>query len=411
MSFTDELKALMDKHGVKEDEIKIESKPTEKADKSAHDAEVVAKLSEQIVNKLVDAIEAKEKSTKSVETNKPEAIRAKIFTSWAGIKEVTYPSDLTNLTKDEKIVTFFKALVYEKSDPESARVLRALVEGTDTEGGYLVPEELKAEIFRVLPDFTVMRNIARVIPMSTDTLKLNSLAARPVAYWTSEYSSASTSSAEFGEVTLTPQTLIALLPITEQLLADANVNLVQFINELFAEAIGIAEDRAFFTGSGSGQPRGISQESLSSVDAGRALTFDHMIDVENAVPQRVRRSRGAAYVGHNKVITHLRKLKDTSGNYIWRDATGPGGGQASEGLRPVPMVNGYPFYEQNDLNQRELYFGDWKYYIIGDRQTVSVSTTREGGEAWRRHALEIKAVERVDGKAVITSPFAKITNI
>lgn len=48
---------------------------------------------------------------------------------------------------------------------------------------------------------------------------------------------------------------------------------------------------------------------------------------------------------------------------------------------------GYPFHEENDLSQSELYFGDWAFYIIGDRQTVSVKTTTEGGDAWRRNGL------------------------
>jgi len=42
---------------------------------------------------------------------------------------------------------------------------------------------------------------------------------------------------------------------------------------------------------------------------------------------------------------------------------------------------------------------------------MAVQTTTEGGEAWRRNSMEIKAVERVDGRAVILTPFAKLTNI
>ncbi|OFW63667.1 hypothetical protein A3A76_04385 [Candidatus Woesebacteria bacterium RIFCSPLOWO2_01_FULL_39_23] len=54
------------------------------------------------------------------------------------------------------------------------------------------------------------------------------------------------------------------------------------------------------------------------------------------------------------------------------------------------LLYGYPFYEQNDINQSEIYFGDWKMYVIGDRQTISVRTTTEGGEAWRRNSMEVK---------------------
>lgn len=421
MNFQDDLLTLMKKHGLDEADVKSDKssddgevkEQTSKADEDA-DSKVAMDLADAIGKKITDAIaEAKgynEDTKKDLNQHVDKELRTKVFTPWAGTKEISYPADLTKLSKEEKIVNFFKALVYHRADPNSHRVLRALVEGTESEGGYLVPEELRTEIFRVLPDMAVMRNLARVIPMSTDTLKLNSLSARPVAYWTSEYASSSTSSAGFGQVTLSPNDLVALLPVSEQLLADANVDLVQFIIELFTEAIAIAEDKAFFTGSGSGQPRGINQESLNSVAAGGALSFDHILSMLDKVPQRVTQSGRAAFVGNRTVKTHLRQLKDNNGNYIWRDGgTGPGAG--NESTRLPDTIYGYPFWEQNDVSGDELYFGDWGMYIIGDRQAVSVRTTTEGGDAWRRNAMEIKAVERVDGRAVITSPFTKATGI
>lgn len=404
-----EMKALLEKHGLKADDAEsTESDDVE--NKEAGDSKVVADLATSIAEKLAGIIAEKKGTSEEDKSHLNEEIKNKIFTSWGGAKEVSYPTDLKSLSKDEKIVTFFKALVFSKHDPESQRVLRALVEGTDSEGGYLVPEELRTEVFRVLPDMTVMRKLARVIPMTTDTLKLNSLGARPVAYWTGEYQSKSTTSAEFNQVVLSPNDLVCLLPVSEQLLADANINLVQFIIELFAEAIGLAEDKAFFTGSGSGQPRGISIETISTVDAGGNPTFDDIIDLIDAVPSRVTSSPKAAFVGHRNAKRAFRKMKDSDGGYVWRD-----GGSASnnngETVRLPNTLYGYPFYEQNDLPQSELYFGDWSMYIIGDRQTMAVSTTTEGGDAWRRNAMEIKAVERVDGRAVLTSPFAKIINL
>lgn len=418
MSLEKELAQLLQKYGMKADDAgsnagasdsndQAGAAQTAKSDSSA----VVADLADSIAAKLTKAIsEAKGYTNEETKESLNQDIKAKIFTNWGGMKEISYPSNLKSLSKEEKIVTFFKALVYSNADPNSQRVLRALVEGSPADGGYLVPEELRQEVFRVLPDMTVMRRVARVLPMSTDTLQLNSLTARPTAYWTAEYASKSTTSAEFGQVSLTPNDLVCLLPVSEQLLADANINLVQFIIELFAEAIGLAEDKAFFTGSGSGQPRGISIETLTTTAAGGALTFDHLLKALDRVPQRVTQSQNAAFIGNRAVKTHLRQLKDTVGNYVWRDGRGGvGGGQ--ESMKLPDTVYGYPFYEQNDLSQDELYFGDWSFYIIGDRQTMTVRTTTEGGEAWRRNSMEIKAVERVDGRAVITSPFTKITGI
>lgn len=369
----------------------------------------VAELVEKLSEKLADAIVAKKGGN---ESDKSDLAR-KILAPQMGLKSVAYPSDLQNLTKDEKIVLFFKSLVMRAKDPynlEHDKVFKALVEGTDAEGGYLVPEEFRAEVFRVMPDFAVMRRIATILPMNTDTLNLNTLSARPSAYWTSEYGAKTTSSAEFGRVVLSPNDLVCLLPVTHQLLNDANINLVQFITGLFAEAIGMAEDRAFFTGSGTGRPKGINQESLTSIDTGNHVTFDHVIALLDSVPQRVSQSPGTAFVGNRYAKRILRQLKDGNNNYIWRDG-GSAANNVGETKRLPDTLYGYPFYEQNDLAQTELYFGDWKYYIIGDRQQMVVETTTVGGDAWRHNSMEIKAVERVDGKTVLTSPFAKITNL
>lgn len=410
--FEKDMKDMLTKYGLKADDVKSDESEEEIVEESKtspkEDASVVADLASKVAEKLAGIISTNkglaDSDTKSLDND----IKSKIFTSWGGVKEISYPSELGNLSKEDKIVTFFKALVYSGHDVASQNVLKALVEGTTTEGGYLVPEELRTEIFRVLPDMAIMRKIARVIPMATDTLLLNSLSARPSAYWTAEYASKSTTSAEFGQISLTPHDLVCLLPISEQLLADANINLVQFIIELFAEAIAVAEDKAFFTGTGVGQPTGITTYNIANANiAGATLSFDDIIHLLDLVPQRVTQSPRAAFIGHRYAKRIARGLKDTNNNYIWRDSTV---GRMSGQTEKLPdTLYGYPFYEQNDLPQTELYFGDWSYYVIGDRQTVTVKTTTEGGDAWRRNAMEIKAVERVDGEAVITSPFAKLT--
>ena len=411
--FEKDLAKLIKKHGLKTDDVKsgeVEEVETSKKDNSA-DSKIVADLAGKIAEKFADAVAKNKGYNTKTKDDLNDHVRSKIFTSWGGLKEIEYPNDLTSLSKEEKIATFFKALVFHKTDPQSESVLRALVEGTDSEGGYLVPEELRTEVFRILPDVAIMRRIGRILPMSTDTLKLNSLDAKPVAYWTSEYASKSTTSAEFGQVTLTPNDLVCLLPVSHQLLADANINLVSFIVELFAEAIGAAEDKAFFTGSGTGQPRGISIETISNrAIVGASISFDDIIALIDLVPQATSQSGRTAFVGNRYVKRILRTLKDTTNQYIWRDG---GAASSSDGeTRRLPdTLYGYPFHEQNDLAESELYFADWSNYIIADRQTMAVTTTNEGGDAWRRNAMEIKAVERVDGRAVITTPFAKLTAI
>jgi HK97 family phage major capsid protein len=380
----------------------------EKVEKKEEKKEVVTtdigKLADEMADKIAKAIvDAKGGNSKD-----QEEVKEKFFNPKNGFQAIQYPTDYKNLDAPNKIAVFFKAFMNKDTDEMSNRVFKALVEGTNADGGYLVPEELATEVWRVLPDISVMRQIARVIPMSSRTMDLNSLTARPVAYWIGEYNTKTTSSAEFSQVTLTANKLVCLLPVTHELLQDANIALANLVIQLFAEAIGLAEDKAFFCGTDTTQPRGINQETLTTVSAGGAITFDHIIALIDSVPGRVSASPRTAFVGNRYVKRLLRQLKDTTNQYIWRDGGFVNHGQVTK----LPdQLYGYPFYEQNDISQDELYFGDWSFYIIGDRQLITVDSTNEGGDAWRRDATEYKAVERVDGRAVLTTPFAKINTI
>ena len=329
-------------------------------------------------------------------------IKEKFFNRKDGLTAIQYPEKLSELKGDEKIAVWFKSLIRKNDDMESARVFRALNEGSAGDGGYLVPEELKAEVWRILPDYSIMRKLARIIPMSTDSLRLNTLTAMPQAYWTSEYASKTTTSAEFGQIELTPYKLVCLLPVTDELVADANIQVVRFIVELFAERLGHQEDKAYFTGSGSGQPTGLMGSLSTSVNAGNAVSFDNVIDLIYKVPQAIRNSKKSAFVAPANVIKSLRKIKDSNNLYIWSPGD-PNNGQPER-------LYGYALYEQNSLAHNEMVFGDFNYYIIGDRQQLTVRTTNEGGDAWRRDSTEIKAKIRVDGEVILTSAFAKMVS-
>lgn len=406
MDKKDELRKLLE-------EIKAEDATTEQEDGSSkddNDSKVEASIdamAEKLANKIADAVIA----AKGGNSDDKQYIKEKIYTPEKGLQIAKYPAldEIKNLSKDEVIVTFFKAVVNARRDDDAAKVLKALTETDDTTGGYLVPSPLATEVYRIMPDVAVMRKIASVVPMTSQTLDLSTLTARPYAYWTGEYVSKTTTSAEFGRVTLSVNDLVCLLPVTHQLLNDANINMVSFITQLFAEAIAREEDKAFFTGSGTGRPKGISTETIASRSAGASIDFDDILDLLDLVPQAVRNAPKAAFVANKQAIKLLRKVKDTDGDYIWR--MGGNGARSGQIERLPDTLYEYPIYEQNDLSEDELYFGDWSQYIIGDRQQIVVETTTEGGDAWRRNAMEIKAVERVDGKTVLTNAFAKLTNV
>lgn len=383
----------------------------EKSDAEKRDAKVEAKVvAEDAVKGLVNVMKEHLKEEKGGTDKDAEKQTEKLFNTEDGLRGIKYPemSELKDLSDDDKIAVFFKALVLKDGDIGSERVFKALTEGVAADGGNLVPTPLANRLWEILPDMAIMRQLADTITMTSQTLKLSARTTNPKAYWIGEKQSKTTTSAEISRKTLTCNKLVCRIAATDELIADANIDLVNSIIEWFARAIATEEDNAFFTGTGTGQPRGISIETLSSQSAGASIDFDDMVDLVDLPPQWVKRNRNAAFVANSEAIRLLRKVKDGNNNYIWAMGTqGVTGGTD----RPADRVMGYPIYEQNDLSGNEIYFGDWSKYIIGDRQQITVATSKEAANAWRDDLTEIKAVERVDGRAVMTQAFAKLTNV
>jgi len=388
----------------------VEEKPEAKEEVEAEEPEKEAKVEASFdVDKLADNLATKiaKAVSEAKGYNEKDTKGLKEQIAYKDLRSVDYPApgELGSLTREQKMVTWFKALVNKDRSAEADRVFKALVEGTDSQGGYLVPEEWRTEVFRILPDYSVMRKVATIIPMNTDTMNLTTLVAEPMAYWTSEYASKSTTSAEFDQVVLSPNDLVCLIPVTHQLINDAMIDIIRFITQLFAEKIGSVEDKAFFTGSGTGQPTGIrSCGGVSSTAVGGAGTYKDLLTALYGLPQSVRSAPKTAWVTNRKTISNLHKMEDSNGRPLLLPS-----GFSNLTERPREMLYGYPLYEQNNLPNNEIWFGDWSKYAIGDRQSITVETTREGGDAWRRNATEIKAVERVDGKCILGSAFYKLT--
>lgn len=403
----EEIKKLIEEEMKARDESEVKaSKSEEKASEPEVEAtmdpdELGKDIAANIVSAIQEQLGGNEKDA--------EELKEKVYSPEKGLGAIKYPSakELDNLTDNEKVATYYKALIKTRKTSEDIAILKGLSEGTDADGGYLVPTPLYNQVYELLPDMAVMRNIASEIEMTSGTLKIPTLENDGKAYWIGERKTKTTTTAEFGQKTLTAHKLVARILISEELNDDAIVAMVPWINEQFAKYIAVAEDDAFFTGSGVGQPRGITLETLSNQDVGAGFTYEDIVDLTYLVRDSVQNAQSAAFVGHRDVMARVRKLTDDNGRPLWAI------GGVTNGLdrREPDQLIGYPAYTQNDLPTDRLYFGDWSKYLIGDRKTLSVRSTDTTETAWSEDAIDIKAVERVDGRAILLGAFAYLDGI
>lgn len=284
--------------------------------------------------------------------------------------------------------------------------LQVLTEGTAAAGGYLVPEEFANMIIEDMRDATIMRQLATTMNTGSDTLHLPRLDTRPQAGWRSEGAVKLTSTAQFSEIVLTPYSLASIVTLSQELADDAtlgtNGSVINLIAGYITQALAEAEDKAFWTGSGSGRPTGVSTYSVGSRVKGSNFA-DTIISLYHDLKQGYRPR--AAWVANATVLAQVRQLKDSQNRYLVQNL----------GDSPFGSLLGRPIYEQNDLAQSELYFGDFSYYTIADRQGVSVRVSDEatvgGSSAFEKNLVHVRVEKRVDGELTLTEAVKKITNI
>src|SRR5690606_15122688 len=149
------------------------------------------------------------------------------------------------------------ALTAEQFDLLMDREVRALVIGTDTAGGYLVPDEFERMLVQKLEAENVMRSLATVISTSSGTREIPVEADYGMAAWLAESAPYQESDIEFGQVILGAHKLGTIIKISEELLNDSAFDMSTYIASAFARRMGRAEEAAFVNGDGTGKPTGV----------------------------------------------------------------------------------------------------------------------------------------------------------
>jgi len=296
------------------------------------------------------------------------------------------------------------------------KINKAMVEGTNSAGGYLVPEEFENEVIRKLAnDVAIRRAGARVFTMNSNRLEVPTETARNSGGWITEGSAYTEQDTTLGQVALTPYKYTRLIQTTEELLEDSAVDLANYLAIVFAEDFAEAEDTAFLQGTGSNQPTGIlndtnitenDADNLSFGDETAGLGADDVIDHFYSLRAPYRRQ--SVWIMNSTSAQALRKMKDGNGQYIWTE-TAPGGvanGEPARLLgRPV-IVSDNITDDATDGNR--ILLGDFRYYLIGQRRGLTIM--RSDDYAFNTGHVTFRASLRVDGKVSQAEAFKILIN-
>ena len=300
----------------------------------------------------------------------------------------------TGRASDEYKMNFWNAM---RSKFPSPSVVNALQVGTETEGGYLVPDEFEHTLIEALEEENFFRRIATVIHSNSGDRKIPVVASKGSAAWIDEEGTYGESDDAFGQISLGAYKLGTLIKVSEELLNDSAFPLEPYITREFARRIGTKEEEAFFTGDGSGKPTGILAATggadIGVTTTGATITADDVIDLYYSL--RVPYRKKAKWIMNDATVNALRKLKDTTGQYLWEPSMVAGTPNKILGCEVITS----PYVPTAAAGAKTVAFGDFSYYNIGDRGTRSFSELRElfAGNGM----VGFVAKERVDGKLIL----------
>lgn len=309
---------------------------------------------------------------------------------------VSSENDKKGRSSDAYRRSFWNAMRMKHISPE---VINALQEGTDSEGGYLVPDEFERTLVEALEEENIFRGLAHVIQTSSGDRKIPVVASKGSASWVDEEGAIPESDDSFGQVSIGAYKLGTLIKVSNELLNDSVFNLEQYISKEFARRIGNKEEDAFFNGNGTGKPVGIfnstggADVSVTSASA-TAITADEIMDLFYSLESPYRKK--AVWTLNDATIKAIRKLKDANGNYLWQPSLKDKEPDVLLG-RPVRTSSYVPTIASG---AKVIAFGDFSYYWIADRQGRVFKKLNELYAATDQTGFV--ATQRVDGKLILS---------
>ena len=290
---------------------------------------------------------------------------------------------------------FWNAMRRKQMTPE---MVNALQIGTDSEGGYLVPDEYEKTLVEALEEENIFRKLAHVISTSSGDRKIPVVASKGSASWVDEEGTIPDSDDAFNQVSIGAYKLGTLIKVSNELLNDSVFNLESYISKEFARRIGSKEEDAFFNGNGTGKPVGIfnatggAEVGVTAASA-TAITADEIIDLFYSLKAPYRKN--AVWILNDATIKAIRKLKDNNGNYLWQPSLTAGTPDTILG-RPVYTSSYVPTIA---AGAKTIAFGDFSYYWIADRAGRNFKKLTELYAA--NDQTGFVATQRVDGKLIL----------
>lgn len=287
--------------------------------------------------------------------------------------------------------------------PEGTFNARSLTKLTAAAGLNTVPttfyDQLVAHMIEVS---AILQAGVRIINTSGgETIQIPKTTAHSTAAIVTEGSAIGVSDPAFGQASLGAYKYGVMVQVSRELVDDTGIDLQGYLAEETGRALGNAIGAHLVAGTGTSQPRGVITDATLGVTGGTGVTGgftgDDLISLYYSVIAPYRNSPAAAWLVKDSTMANLRKIKDTTGQYIFQPSL-----QANtpETLLGQPVYTD-PNMPATGLSNKSVLFGDFSRYFV--RLAGGVRFERSDDFAFSTDLITYRALLRGDGALMDTS--------
>jgi HK97 family phage major capsid protein len=345
----------------------LAAEEAEKAAKAEHDQQIA----EEAYKKGREEAEAEAKAQQKAWEKKPPAYNKTVgknaesegsdeFINWMrtgddGMKKVLKPADLSGYQEAGK----------------------ALQVGSDTEGGYLAPDDFYGDIVAKRDQMAWTRNVGINfwntdkkhvdVPIEDTSMTKFAVTAEEAAY--------SDSDPIFGNVEITVYKFTRTNKFSEELLADEDSNLMNWYTNSLARAMALTESYYVAIGSGSSQPQGalVGGTAGLTFDSADQITADEIPELFYKLGSGYRRD--AVWLMNEDTEGYLRKLRDA--NDFAFDMRGANLNVSGD-WKYETFYAGRPIYTETGMSTigtglKTVLIGNWQYYTFAEHTNLAIT--------------------------------------
>lgn len=286
--------------------------------------------------------------------------------------------------------------------------VRALSKLTAPAGGSVVPQGFYNRLMaHLIENSAILRAGVTVLnTASGETIPVPKTTAHSTANLTPEAGTIGTSEPQFGSVNLGAYKYGTKIQTSTELLTDTGVDLEGYLSMQAGRALGNAFGVHAIVGTGSSQPRGVVTDATLGVTGATGITggfgsqttagqgADYVISLFHSVIAPYRQSASCNWMMSDGTAATIRKLKDSTGQYIWQPALVAGDPDL---LLSKPVVID-PNVAPVGLGGKSLLFGDFSQYFV--RLAGGIRFERSDDFAFDQDLITFRALMRADASLV-----------